>query len=51
MVICNESDYKILTEPSLRAKHTTLSLLALDEDYTEVSSEYWQEVKREIKKL
>tara|TARA_R100000988_G_C4004146_1_gene171274 strand:- start:359 stop:652 length:294 start_codon:yes stop_codon:yes gene_type:complete len=42
----------LATEPSLKIiRYKSDYKILLDEDYTEVSSEYWQEVKREIKKL
>ena len=46
----------LATEPSLRAGHMVIYngsdyKILLDEDYTEVSPEYWEQVKKEIKKL
>lgn len=40
------------TEPSLKTiRYKSDYKILLDEDYTEVSPEYWEQVKKEIKEL
>ena len=42
----------LATEPSLKIiRYKSDYKILLDEDYTEVSPEYWEQVKKEIKKL